>query len=436
MKIKTIFVIIIVFLLLFNSISLSASNIRNRNIEPINPFQDFNEDIVDMIQQIDENLVYSYLEKLVSFGPRYTGTENCKVAGDYIYSEFENMSLDVEFHEWKFRKFNSRNVVATLNGYDSSSNATIIISAHYDTVKDSLGANDDGSGVAAVLAIAKILSNYSFRHNICFIAFSGEEAGTYGSFCYARDAYRKKDNIYAVLNLDIVGWAETEYGGNIIRFSHTERTSWIAEFAINISEKYIDIIDLTVEAIPNYRGADHQAFLDYGYDAVWTVEHDPCRNCNTPDDNLTNINSTYLAKATKLHLAVLAEMAFKPIDIQVMLKTPYEGRGYLFNRSIISLDLGKLYFWGLRGSTFILGRANASCEVISKEEVKFVIFCIDDIFLTWDSKPPYEWKIQGKHTPLIGRHKLKVYAYTISGKRATDEMDIFIFTLSYQYGKW
>jgi len=436
MKIKTIFVLIIGFLLVINSISLSASTIRNRNIEPINPYQDFNEDIVDMIQLIDENLVYSYLEKLVSFGPRYTGTKNCTAAGDYIYSEFENMSLDVEFHEWKFNKFKSRNVIGTLKGYDSSSNATIILSAHYDTVKDSLGANDDGSGVAAVLAIAKILSNYSFRHTICFIAFSGEEVGTYGSFCYARDAYRIKKNIYAVLNPDIIGWAETEYGGRIIRFSHTERSSWIAEFAKNISEKYIDIIDITVEDIPNYRGADHQAFHDYGYDAVWTVEHDPCRNCNTPDDNLTNINSTYLAKATKLHLAILAEMASNPIGIQVMLKTPYEGRGYFFNYSIMPLDLGRYYFSGFRGATVIIGRANASCEVITKEEVKFVVFCIDDIFLSWDSKPPYEWKIQGKHRPLIGRYNLKVYAYTISGKRATDEMDIIIFTLSYQYGRW
>ena len=326
-------------------------------------------------------------------------------------------------------------VLGTLNGIDPSSNAIIIISAHYDTVSNSLGANDDGSGVAAVLAIAEVLSSYSFNHTIRFIAFSGEEVGTYGSFTYARDAYRRGDNIYAVLNMDIIGWAETEYGGKIIRFAHTERSSWIAEYASEIGVKYVDIIDLTIEDMPNYPGADHQAFDDYGYDAVWIVEHDPCKNCNTPYDNITDINSTYLAKATKLLLAVLAEMAFKPIDIQVMLKTPYEGMGYLFNNPLIALNFGKFYYLGFRGATFIFGRANASCEVISKEEIKFVIFCINDIFLSWDRNPPYEWKIQGKYKPLVGRHKLKVYAYTVSGKRATDEMEIIIFTLSYQYGK-
>jgi hypothetical protein len=434
MKIKLIFLLGLCLILVINSTSLGA--IENTNFEINNSGRNFDEDIVNMINRIDEDLVYSYLEKLVSYGPRYTGSDNCKRAGAYIYSVFENLSLDTEFHEWKFAKFKSRNVIGTLRGYDPSSDAKIIISAHYDTVKDSLGANDDGSGVAAVLAIAETLSNYSLRHDICFIAFSGEEVGTYGSFCYARDAYRQGDNIYAVINPDIIGWSETEYGGDIIRFAHMERSSWIAEYAINISEKYIDIIDLYVEDIPNYRGADHQAFNDYGYDAVWIVEHDPGRYCNTPYDNLSNINSTYLAKATKLLLAILAEMANKPIDIQVILKTPYEGKGYFFNRSFLKLDLGRLHFWGFRGLTIIFGRAIASCEVITKEDVKFVIFCIDDSFLTWDSTPPYEWKIQGKHLPLLGRHKLKVYAYTYSGKIATDEMDIIIFTLSYQYGRW
>jgi len=64
-----------------------------------------------------------------------------------------------------------------------------------------------------------------------------------------------------------------------------------------------------------------------------------------------------------------------------------------------------------------------------------VVFCINDEFIYWDSEPPYEWRIQGKFLPLFGRCKMKVFAYTISGKYASDEMDIIIFTSSYQYGK-
>ena len=433
MKIKSIILISISFLLIINSISLSA--FENLKFKTENSPLDFEEDIIDMINQINENLVFSYLENLVSFGPRYTGTDNCEKSAEYIYSVFENIGLDVKYHNWKFSKFESRNVVGILKGFDTSSDAIIIICAHYDTVKDSPGANDDGSGVAALLAIAEILSSYSLRHDIYFIAFSGEEVGTYGSFTYARDAYNSGDNIYAVLNMDIIGGAQTEYGGKIIRFSNTERSSWIVEFASNISEKYLNLIDLFIEDIPNYRGADNQAFVDYGYDGVWIAEHDPCIGGHSPNDNLTNINSTYLAKVTKLLLAILAEMAYREIEIQVIIKTPYEGRGYFFNRSIIPLGLGRLNYWSIRGITLLFGRAMVSCEAISKEDVKFVIFCIDDNFIFWDNTPPYEWKIQGKYLPLIGRHKLKVFAYTYSGKCATDEMDIIAFLLSFQYGR-
>ncbi len=86
--------------------------------------------------------------------------------------------------------------------------------------------------------------------------------------------------------------------------------------------------------------------------------------------------------------------------------------------------------------TVVLGRAVASAEVYTNEEIEYVVFCIDDNFMYFDSDPPYEWKIQGKHSPPIGKIKLKVYAYTTSGKVATDEMDIRIFTLSCQYGRW
>ena len=380
--------------------------------------------------------MHYYLENLVNFGIRYTGTENCTNASKWIYSEFENMSLDVEFHNWSYADFESRNVVATLNGTDSTSDAVFIICAHYDTVKVSPGANDDGSGVAAVLAIADILSEYSFNHTIRFIAFSGEEVGTYGSFTYAYDAYWRGDNIIAVLNADIIGYAETEKGGKILRFSYMETSSWIVDFAEEISERYVNEIDMSIEPIPNYRGADNQAFVDYGYDGVWIVQHDDNHWGHSPEDTIEHINFTYLTRSTKLLLAILAEMADKPIDLQIIIKTPYEGRGYFFNDSVIPLDLGRFYFQGLRGTTAIIGRANVTCEVRSKDEIKSVVFCIDDNFIQWDSTPPFEWQIQGKHHPLIGRYTLKVVAYTTTGRQAEDEMDIIIFTLSYQYGQW
>jgi len=390
-------------------------------------------DIIEMINSVNESRVLYFFQNLLSFGTRYTGTSNCTQAGDWIYNEFKQMGLDVEFHVWKFNKIESRNVVATIPGADPSSNAIFILCAHYDTIRISPGANDDGSGVVAVLCIAEILSQYSFNHTIKFIAFSGEEVGTYGSFTYARDAYKKGDNIVAVLNLDIIGYAETIEGGKILRFFHEQPSTWIAEFAKTISEKYKNSIDMTVENMPNYPGADNQAFVDYGYDGVWIVQHDSNWVGHSENDTLEHINITYQIKATKLMLAILTELAIKPIEIQVILRAPLEAKMYFQNCPVINLPFARYYFQRLRGITIAIGRPTAIAETICKENVKYVIFVIDDMFIFWDSSPPYEWKIQGKFYPLIGRHTLKVFAYSETNEYDIDQMDIIFFTISYHF---
>lgn len=97
------------------------------------------DNIVEMIQQVNESLVFYYLDNLMEFGSRYTGSENCSRAAEYIYNEFHQMGLWVQFKDWDYAGYHSRNVVATLNGTDLSSNAIFIMSAHYDTTPDSLG---------------------------------------------------------------------------------------------------------------------------------------------------------------------------------------------------------------------------------------------------------------------------------------------------------
>jgi len=391
-------------------------------------------DIRDMIQQINESMLFSYHHGLMKFGPRYTGTISCNLAAQYIYDAFQDMGLPVKFHEWRYGGFISRDVVATLYGTDPTSTAEYVLCGHFDTVAGGPGADDDGSGTAAVLAIAHVLSQYHFNHTIRFITFSGEEVGTYGSYTYAREAYERGDNIIAVLNMDMIGYASSVEGGRILRFFPPTRSHWIAEDASTISEKYNDILDMTVDTLPAYRGADDQAFVDYGYDGVWIAHQDGYPWGHTANDTADHLNWTYFVKATKLMLAITAEFAQRPIPVQVILKSPYEGYLYLFSKPRVPTPFPKQWFSGLRGITIILGRgATASAMVLSKEPIKYVVFCIDGYFISWVSEPPYEWKIQGWFTPLIGRHILNVFAYTTSGHVAYDEMDIIIYVFSYQH---
>ena len=392
--------------------------------------------ILEMIQHINETIVFDYMQSLLSFGARYTGSENCSQAADWIFDTFYGMGLDTMVHQWEYGGFSSQNIVATLPGTDSHTDAQIILSAHYDCTPGSLGADDDGSGVVAVLAAASVMKDYSFNHTIKFIAFSGEEVGTYGSFCYARDAYRNGDDIYAVLNLDMIGYANSKDGGNLLRFHCPSRSWWIGEDAQQYADVYAEYTNISVETRPNYIGADHQAFIDYGYDGVWIAHRDGYPWANTPGDNPDHLNWTYQTKATKAMIAITASFARKPIPIQVSFTKPQEGMSYFFNRSLFPLDFGSEWYKGYRGMTIVFGRPLVSIDISSNDALDRVIYCIDGNFMVSLSKPPYDWQLQGKHFPFIGRHLLQVYAYTESGAVAFDEIELWIFTLSCQYGKW
>ncbi|MBN2599332.1 MAG: Zn-dependent exopeptidase M28 [Candidatus Thermoplasmatota archaeon] len=426
---KKTLVALLVMVLLFQSTALLRAVQNQLSEGPVVSAEETT--IIEMINQINESLLVEYHSGLLKFAPRYTGTITCNLAAEYLYNEFQEMGLQVEFHEWRYAGFQSKNVVATLPGIDPMSNAEFILCAHYDTTITSPGANDDGSGTAAVLAIASVLRHYQFNHTIRFITFSGEEVGTYGSFLYARDASYRGDNIVAVLNMDMIGYADTIEGGRVLRFFPPERSTWIADDATMIAEKYNDIIDMKVMTFPGYRGADNQAFVDYGYDGVWIAHQDGYPWGHSPNDTADRLNWSYYVKATKLMLAITVECTQKPIDVQVVLHRPYEGHMYVFNRPIRETSFGKQYFAGLRGITIILGgRTMARAVVFSQEPIQYVVFCIDGYFQFWDSEPPYEWTIQGWFLPIIGKHTLDVYVYTSSGKRASDEMDIVMFSLA------
>ncbi len=424
MKFNNILIVITLLSLFFLEISIpidvEATSVKFIKTDPL---------IVDIIQQINESLVFSYHNNLMSFGPRYTGSDNCFKAGEWIYNTFSEMGLEACFHNWSYRGFSCRNIIATLPGKNPNSDIQIIMSAHYDCTPDSMGADDDASGVAAVMATAYVLREYSFNHTIKFIAFSGEEVGLYGSFCYAKDAYQNGDNIYAVLNLDMIGYANSTEGGNILRVHCPDRSWWIGEQSQIYADAYYQYTNISVETRPNYIGADHQAFIDYGFDGVWIAHRDGYPWANTPDDTPDHLNWTYELKATKVLTAIVAEFASQPIPVQVMFNSPKEGKGYLFDLPLIPLNFGRLWYKGLRGITIILGRTTVSVDIKTNYSIDKVMYCIDGNFIAAFDNPPYEFKIQRKHYRLISKHMLQVFVYTENGDSAFDEMDIRIISL-------
>lgn len=266
--------------------------------------------IIELLQQLNETLILGYLENLTAFGPRETGTEGCDQAAHYLYNTLKNFGLAVRYHNYTDDAVSGSNIEATLFGADPTN--IFIICGHYDTVPAGPGADDDGSGVAAVLAAAELMSKYEFGHTVRFVAFSGEEQGLIGSRHYAEDAYNNNDSIVAVLNADMIGYTATGSDGKQGKIFENTASEWIVDFTQDISVLYNDYIDIQLIPQGETWGSDHYYFWEYGYDAVFYHEFHFNDYYHSVDDTIAHMNLTYSTRFSRLILATLATMAQAP----------------------------------------------------------------------------------------------------------------------------
>jgi Zn-dependent M28 family amino/carboxypeptidase len=236
-------------------------------------------------------------------------------------------------------------------------NDVVIIQGHIDSrvsdvmnfTADAPGANDDGSGVAAVIEAARVLSKHGFPGTIVYAALSGEEQGLYGGKVLANYAKAQGWNVIAVLNNDIIGGTCGSDGvcdsTHARVLSEGPRSQGQAELAAathslggendspsrNIS-RYLDSladrmkIGLDVRQIWRTdrfgRGGDHIPFLEMGYPAVrisvavenydWQHQDVRVENGKHYGDTIDHVDFAYLAKMTKLNVAALAGIASAP----------------------------------------------------------------------------------------------------------------------------
>jgi Zn-dependent M28 family amino/carboxypeptidase len=215
---------------------------------------------------------------------------------------------------------------------------------------DAPGANDDGSGVAAVMECARIMSKYSFPATIIFVAFSGEEQGLLGASFLSEKARKENWNIDGVLNNDIMGSNnssetniidntkvrvfseglpafETEKSATGIRSLGLEndgRSRQLARYVKETGERYVDHLEVVLVYRNDrfLRGGDHTPFVQRGYPAVRITEmnenylhqHQDLRTEKgvVYGDLAAFMDFEYLRKNTAVNLASLANLAKAP----------------------------------------------------------------------------------------------------------------------------
>ncbi len=185
------------------------------------------------------------------------------------------------------------------------------------------GVSDDGSGVAAVLELARIMSQHEFPNTLVFIAFAGEEQGLIGSTLYAQQARKDGVKIDGVLNNDIIG---TDVAGdgrrnnravNVYSGDPNDSPSrTLARYVKSSAERYFPEmkVNLVFRDDRFGRGGDHTPFDRAGYAAVrLTTTTEDYSHQHNPTDTFANASPSYATLVTRVNAAALASLGMAPL---------------------------------------------------------------------------------------------------------------------------
>jgi acetylornithine deacetylase/succinyl-diaminopimelate desuccinylase-like protein len=330
-----------------------------------------------IVTAISAERIEATIRTLAAFGTRHTlsdpdhPTRGIGAARRWLKSELDRLSEESEGRlqvtEDEFlqqpvarvpKPVKLVNLVATLPGNQPESrDRWIVVSGHYDSIcrpnsdaaSDAPGANDDASGTAAVLELAKVMSRHRFDATIVFLAVAGEEQGLLGSGHWAEAAKRDGRDISAMITNDIIG---NTSGGNGVRENRRLRvfsegvpsteteaearirqsiggendspSRQLARYIKEAGERYVDRFEVTLvfRRDRHGRGGDHIPFLQRGFPAVrftepnedFTRQHQKVETENgvafgdVPD----RVDFDYVANVTRVNAAVLASLALAP----------------------------------------------------------------------------------------------------------------------------
>jgi len=341
-------------------------------------YKTVNPTVKKVVDSVSEERIADILKKLEGFETRNifseddSPTRGIGAARRWIADQFKSYSprLEVRFDSYKVKKkgrivrdVEIHNVVAVLQG-KLNPERQFIISGHYDSLallrrnnaagatptdgagtanpdaagpapegapnnfnlsmlaKTEPGVTDDGSGTAAVMELARVMSQFEFEKTIVFIAFAGEEEGLIGSTLYARKARQENNLIDGVLNNDIIGSDVSGNGrtgnGTLWIFSEEPADSpsrQLARYIKDIGERYFPAmkVDLIFRADRFGRGGDHTPFNQEGYAAVrFTTPNENFANQHSVTDTFANTSVPYTTRVVRSNAAALASLALAP----------------------------------------------------------------------------------------------------------------------------
>jgi hypothetical protein len=249
-----------------------------------------------------EKVIQQHLEGIVRFLSDEIGERNVwqsdslDITAQYLERAIENLGYPVRSEEFPSRGKTVRNLVAEIPGTSQSlTDEIVVVGAHYDTVAGSPGADDNATGVAAIIEIARLLRLRTLGRTVRFVAFVNEEPPFFqtesmGSFVHARHARDRGDNIIAMLSIESIGYYLDEPGsqqyppglsrfypnqGDFITFVSNVSSGRLVRRSIESFRKHAQFPSEGIAApawIPGLDWSDQWAFWKHDYRAIMVTD--------------------------------------------------------------------------------------------------------------------------------------------------------------------
>jgi hypothetical protein len=261
---------------------------------PLETIKQVNPRIVRVLDQLSIKQYKSYVTNLTKIGPRDSNGS----AKEYLIAEIRKMGLKVSASDY--------NIVVKIPGKLDSS---MVIMGHMDTVRNTVGADDNASGSGGVLELLRVSSNI-FRqqipkHTLYFVLSEDEEIGLKGAkrFVAQMEKAGLLKKIKLMINMDMIAYNQN-------KVVDLETSSKFRKYADEFAKNVLRYTKLKPNLVLNPWGSDHIPFIQKGVPAVLTIEnwksHTPCwhRTCDTLD----TLNFPYAMEILKLNLSMILAM--------------------------------------------------------------------------------------------------------------------------------
>ncbi|MGK7914492.1 MAG: M28 family metallopeptidase [Prochloraceae cyanobacterium] len=267
--------------------------------------------IQTLVSSVAKSNYETVLKKLVSYTSRYSTSSQYYDAANWAKGQLEIIGYSTKIESFSVAGGTSFNVIADKTGKGTGTRNLVLVVAHLDSINTSggptanaPGADDNGSGSAGVLEIARVLKNHPSVHDLRFVLFGGEEQGLYGSKQYVASLPPPEQNrIRAVINMDMIGSLNTASPTVLLEGAA------VSQSLINqLADAANTYTSLTVQTSLNPFGSDHLPFINAGIPAVLTIEGADSANIydHTENDTIDHINYDLALEILRMNVAATA----------------------------------------------------------------------------------------------------------------------------------